>query len=170
MIGSCNLQGQLQIGSISFSRFCERSLRPARLFCLSWLFLKPPGCHSRFVPPLAPASHLTIHPWSAACSPAPPILHPFVTPPHLAFFECCEQSCFPAPSLPPPRWPLLMKLRSARGHFSLYQYSMPITRVRLLTLTQGTMSHRLALALLRSRTRAHTYTHKCAAIAGAQFV
>lgn len=40
-----------------------------------------------------------------------------------------------------------MKLRSARGHLSLYQYSMPITRVGLLTVTQGTMSHRLALAL-----------------------
>lgn len=42
----------------------------------------------------------------------------------------------------------LMKQRSAWGHFPLYQYSMSIIRVGLLTLTQGTMSHLSALLLL----------------------
>lgn len=48
---------------------------------------------------------------------------------------------------------LLMKQRYARGHFPLYQYSMPITRVGLLTLTQGTTSRCSALLLSCTRAR-----------------
>lgn len=49
----------------------------------------------------------------------------------------------------------LMKQGSARGQFALYQYSMPITRFELLTLTQGSASHCSALLFPPAQARFH---------------